>query len=154
MLLKCFFLLTCFSFMTCSPLVPAGTKNLQFNLACKLGSKPQYQDPIRDITMAEPEDDFQEFLRLDQHIQKFLPLGETDLTSPTCARIRALWTKCKIFYSATPIPPAQPFPPTPPSTEPSSQITATSDWHETLPPKLSIEDLLENEGSIRQKLPR
>ena len=74
---------------------------------------------------------------LDQHIHKFLPLGETDFTSPTCARIRALWTKCNNLHTAAPLPPAQPFPPT----EPSSQLTATSNWHETLPPKLSIDGM-------------
>lgn len=31
---------------------------------------------------------------LDQRIQKFWPPGEEDTTSPTCARIRALWSKC------------------------------------------------------------
>ena len=33
---------------------------------------------------------FSSLQMLDQHINKFLPPGETDLTSPTCARIRAL----------------------------------------------------------------
>ena len=84
---------------------------------------------------------FSSMQMLDQHINKFLPPGETDLASPTCACIRALWTKCNNLHTATPIPPAQPFPPTPPPTEPSSQLNATSDWHETLPPKLSVEDM-------------
>ena len=84
---------------------------------------------------------FSSMQMLDQHISKFLSSGETDFTSPTCARIRALWTKSNNLHTATPIPPAQPFPPAPPSTEPSSQLTATSNWHETLPPKLSVEDM-------------
>ena len=175
-------LLTCFSFMSRS----CRYQKFQFNLACKLGSKPQYQDLTRDIEMAEPEDDVQEFLRplhlpeevrdallhngydctltfglafssmqmLDQHIHKFLVLGETDLTSPTCARIpRAFWTKCNNLHTATPIPPAQPSPPTPPSTEPSSQITATSNWHDSTT-QAQHWRYGDNEGSIRQKLPR
>ena len=36
---------------------------------------------------------FSSMQMLDQHIQKFLPPGETDLTSPTCACIPALWSK-------------------------------------------------------------
>ena len=78
---------------------------------------------------------------LDQHISKFHPPGETDFTSPTCARIRALCTKSNNLHTAIPIPPAQPFPPTPPATESSSQFIATSNWHETLPPKLSVDDM-------------
>ena len=77
----------------------------------------------------------------DQHIQKFLPLGETDLTSPTCARIRALWSKCNTLRTTTPIPTAQTMPPTPATTPSASQPNATSNWHETLPPKLSIDDM-------------
>ena len=36
---------------------------------------------------------------LDQNIHKFLPSGDTDHSSPTCARIRALWTKCNTLHS-------------------------------------------------------
>ena len=39
----------------------------------------------------------------DQHIQKFLPPGETDLTSATCARIRALWSKCNNLHTTAPL---------------------------------------------------
>ena len=78
---------------------------------------------------------------LDQHIQKFLPPGEIDLTSSTWARIRALWFKCNNLHTTAPIPSAQPFPPTPPSTVSTSQLSATSNWHEIVPPKLSIDDM-------------
>ena len=71
---------------------------------------------------------FSSMQMLDQHISKFLPSGETDFASPTCARIRGVWTKCNKLHTATPIPPAQTFPPTPPSTEPSSQLNATCNW--------------------------
>ena len=56
--------------------------------------------------------------------------------------------------AATPIPPAQPFPPTPPSTGPSSQLTATSNWRETLPPKLSVEDMETMKNQLAKNYPR
>ena len=84
---------------------------------------------------------FSSMQMLDQHIQKFLPLGETDTTSPICARIRALWSKCKNLHTSSPITPAQQFPPTPSATPCASQINEASNWHETLPPKLSTDDM-------------
>ena len=78
---------------------------------------------------------------LDQHIQKFLPMGDDDLTSPLCARIRALWTKCNTVHTSPSIPAAQTFPPTPAATPSASPMLSSSNWNESLPPKLSVEDM-------------
>ena len=59
---------------------------------------------------------------LDQHIQKFLPTGDDDPTSPLCARIRALWTRCNTIHTSPPIPAAQTFPPTPAATPAASPM--------------------------------
>ena len=79
-------------------------------------------------------------LILDQNIKKFLPEGENDTTSPTCARIRALWSKCNAIHTSPPIPAAQAFPPAPLPTPTPSPLNSTSNWNESLPPKLSTED--------------
>lgn len=84
---------------------------------------------------------FSSMQMLDQRIQKFWPPGEEDTTSPTCARIRALWSKCNTIHTSSPIPAVQTFPPTPPSTPTPSTMTSSSNWHENLPPKLSPEDM-------------
>ena len=83
---------------------------------------------------------FSSITMLDQHMQKFLQAGDTDLTSPTCARIRALWTRCNNMHRAPPIQAAQPSP-SPPAASPSSLPTQAQNWHETVPPKLSFEDM-------------
>lgn len=46
-----------------------------------------------------------------------------------------------LFHTSSPIPAAQTFPPTPPSTPTPSTMTSSSNWHESLPPKLSPEDM-------------
>ena len=69
---------------------------------------------------------FSSMQMLDQHIQKFLPLGETDTTSPIAARIRALWSKCNNLHTSLPIPPAQQVPPTPSATPSASQLNDVS----------------------------
>ena len=84
---------------------------------------------------------FSSMLMLDQNIKKFLPEGENDTTSPTCARIRALWSKCNALHTSPPIPAAQAFPPTPSPTPTTSPLNSTSNWNESLPPKLSTEDM-------------
>ena len=76
-------------------------------------------DEVRDALMQNGYDctltfglAFSSMQMLDQHINKFLPPGETDLTSPTCARIRALYgPNTTIYIQPQLIPPAQPFPP-------------------------------------------
>ena len=78
--------------------------------------------------------------------KNFLPGGEPDVTSPTCARIRALWSKCNNIHTAAPIPSAQPFPPTPPSSLPTPSLHATSNWRETLPPRRNL--LKINQGEV------
>ena len=83
---------------------------------------------------------FSSMLILDQNIKKFLPEGENDTTSPTCARIRALWSKCNAIHTSPPIPAAQAFPPAPLPTPTPSPLNSTSNWNESLPPKLSTED--------------
>ena len=84
---------------------------------------------------------FSSMQMLDQHITKFLPLGETDTTSPIAARIRALWSICNNLHTSLPLPPAQPMPPTPSPTPSASQLSEANNWHETLPPKLSTDDI-------------
>lgn len=69
---------------------------------------------------------FSSMLMLDQNIKKFLPEGENDTTSPTCARIRALWSKCNAIHTSPPIPAAQAFPPTPSPTPTTSPLNSTS----------------------------
>lgn len=56
---------------------------------------------------------FSSMQMLDQRIQKFLSSGEDDTTSPVCARIRALWSRCNTIHTSTPVRAAQAFPPTP-----------------------------------------
>ncbi len=72
---------------------------------------------------------------LDQNIHKPLPVGET------CARIRALWTKCNTLRTSQTIPAAQTFPPTPMATPALAPFNPSSGWHESLPPKLSLDDM-------------
>ena len=84
---------------------------------------------------------FSSMQMLDQRITKFLPLAETDTTSPIAARIRALWSKCNNLHTSLPLPPAQPVPPTPSPTPPASQLSEANNWHETRPPKLSTDDI-------------
>ena len=84
---------------------------------------------------------FSSMQMLDQHIQKFLPIGETDTTSLIAARIRALWSRCNNMHTSLPIPPAQQVPPTPSPTPSASQLPDATNWHETLPPKLSTDDM-------------
>ena len=87
---------------------------------------------------------FSSMQMLDQHIHhQISPLRRNRFYLPNmCSNPCSMDQLQQFTYSyTTPIPPAQPFPPTPPSTEPSSQLTATSNWHETLPPKLSVEDM-------------
>ncbi len=83
---------------------------------------------------------FSSITMLDQHLSKFLPVGDTDLTSPTCARIRALWTRCNNLHTAPAVPAAQTSP-SPPSSSLLATPNSTQNWHETLPPKLSFEDM-------------
>ena len=84
---------------------------------------------------------FSSMQMLDQHIAKFLPIGETDTTSPITAHIRALWSRCNNMHTSLPIPPAQQVPPTPSPTPPASQLSDANNWHETLPPKLTTDDM-------------
>ena len=84
---------------------------------------------------------FSSMQMLDQHIAKFLPIGETDTTSPIAARIRALWSRCNNMRTSLPIPPAQQVPPTPSPTPPASQLSDANNWHETLPPRLRTDDM-------------
>ena len=97
----------------------------------------QYQtsDQVRDTLISLGFDctltfglAFSSMQMLDQHIQKFLPPGEDDTTSPACARIRGLCTKCNTIHTSTPIPAAQTFPPTPLPT--TSVMNSSSNWHE------------------------
>ena len=83
---------------------------------------------------------FSSMTMLDQHISKFLPEGDTDLTSPTCARIRSLWTRCNNLHTAPSVPAAQTSP-SPPSSSPLATPNSNQNWRETLPPKLSFEDM-------------
>ena len=81
---------------------------------------------------------FSSMQTLDQHIQKFLPSVEDDTTSPVCARILALWSRCNTIHTSSPIQAAPTFAPTPPSTPTMSVMNSSSNWHESLPPKLSL----------------
>ena len=56
---------------------------------------------------------FSSMQSLDQNLHRLLPAGETDHSSPTCTRLRALWTRCHNLHTSPSIPAAQPFPPTP-----------------------------------------
>jgi len=84
---------------------------------------------------------FSSMQMLDQNIQRLLPPGEEDTTSPVCARLRALWSRCNSIHMSPPIPAAQTFPPTPVATPSPSPLNSSSNWHETLPPKLSSDDV-------------
>ena len=90
---------------------------------------------------------------LDQHIQKFIPTGDDDPTSPLCARIRALWTRCNTIHTSPPIPAAQTFPPTPAATPAASPMLSSSNWNESLPPKLSIEDMTAMKTQFEKNYP-
>ena len=103
----------------------------------------QYQtsDQVRDTLISLGFDctltfglAFSSMQMLGQHIQKFLPPGEDDTTSPACARIRGLCTKCNTIHTSTPIPAAQTFPPTPLPTPTTSVMNSSSNWHEWKPP--------------------
>ena len=97
---------------------------------------------------------FSSMQMLHQHIiQKFFRLGETDATSPICARIRALWRKCNNLHTSIPIPPAQPITPTPPATPSASQINDASNWHEAFTPKLSTDDMEAMKTQFGQNYP-
>ena len=105
-------------------------------------------DPIKDILNHLGYDctltfglAFSSMQMLDQNIQRLLPPGEEDTTSPVCARLRALWSRCNSIHMSPPIPPAQTFPPTPAATPSPSTIHSSSNWRETLPPKLSSDDV-------------
>ena len=78
---------------------------------------------------------------LHQNIQKLLSEGETDHSSPTCARIRALWAPCNNLHTGLSFPAAQSFPPTRMVTPSPVAPNPTKNWHEVLPPKLSIDDM-------------
>ena len=56
-------------------------------------------------------------------------------------RLRALWSRCNSIHMSPPIPPAQTFPPTPVATPSPSPLNSSSNWHETLPPKISSDDV-------------
>ena len=84
---------------------------------------------------------FSSMQMLDQNIQRLLPPGEEDTTSPVCARLRALWSRYNSIHMSPPIPAAQTFPPTPVATPSPSPLNSSSNWHETLPPKLSSDDV-------------
>ena len=105
-------------------------------------------DPIKDILNHLGYDctltfglAFSSMQMLDQNIQRLLPPGEDDTTSPVCARLRALWSRCNSIHTSPPIPSAQTFPPTPIATPSPSTFNSSSNWHETLPPKLSSDDV-------------
>ena len=105
-------------------------------------------DPIKDILNHLGYDctltfglAFSSMQMLDQNIQRLLPPGEDDTTSPVCARLRALWSRCNSIHMSPPIPSAQTFPPTPVATPSPSTFNSSSNWHETLPPKLSSDDV-------------
>jgi len=108
----------------------------------------QIPDPVKDILTTLGYDctltfglAFSSMQMLDQNIQKLLPTGEDDTTSPLCARLRALWSRCNSIHTSPPIPAAQTFPPTPAPTPTPSPINSSSNWPKTLPPKLSSDDV-------------
>ena len=84
---------------------------------------------------------FSSMQMLDQNIHKLLPTGDDDTTSPLCARLRALWSRCNSIHISSPIPAAQTFPLTPTLTPTPSPLNSSSSWRETLPPKLSTDDM-------------
>lgn len=107
----------------------------------------QIPDPIKDILNTLGYDctltfglAFSSMQMLDQNIQKLLPVGD-DTTSPLCARLRALWSRCNSIHTSPPIPAAQTFPPTPAASPVPSPLNSSSKWHETLPPKISSDDV-------------
>jgi len=108
----------------------------------------QISDPIKDILNHLGYDctltfglAFSSMQMLDQNIQRLLPAGEDDTTSPLCARLRALWSRCNSIHMSPPIPAAQTFPPTPTANPAPSPLNSSSNWHETLPPKISSDDM-------------
>lgn len=120
----------------------------------------QIPDPVRDILSIAGYDctltfglAFSSMQMLDQNLTKLLPTGEDDTTSPVCARLRALCSKCNSIHISPPIPAAQTFPPTPTPTPSSSPLSSSSNWHETLPPKLSPEDVLNMKQLFEKNYP-
>ena len=108
----------------------------------------QIPDPIKDILSHLGYDctltfglAFSSMQMLDQNIQRLLPTGEDDTTSPLCARLRALWSRCNSIHMSPPIPAAQTFPPTPAATPTPSPLNSSSNWRETLPPKINSDDV-------------
>ena len=104
-------------------------------------------DPIKDILNTLGYDctltfglAFSSTQMLDQNIQKLLPVGD-DTTSPLRARLRALSSRCNSIHTSPPIPAAQTFPPTPAASPVPSPLNSSSNWHETLPPKISSDDV-------------
>ena len=119
----------------------------------------QIPDPVKDNLSTLGYDctltfglAFSSMQMLDQNINKLLPTGDDDTTSPTCARLRALWSKCNSIHVSTPIPAAQSFPPTP-TLPPLSPMNSTSNWHETLPPKLSTDDMTTMKNQFEKNYP-
>ena len=120
-----------------------------------------FQDPIKDILNHLGYDctltfglAFSSMQMLDQNIQRLLPPGEDDTTSPVCARLRALWSRCNSIHMSPPIPPAQTFPPTPVC----YTFTITSQFFIQLARNITSKDKLRwcgsNEAALWEELPR